>query len=201
MALYLDKNTYALLASPDLKSWTKLQEFELPDATECPDFFPLAVDGDAAEVKWVFWGANGTYLVGRFDGATYTPEQPAQRYDWCDRATYAAQTWSDIPQEDRRRIQIAWMRVPMPGDALQPVHELSLRADPAPRAGGHSPIQPAGARDRELASGIASLARSDPAARRASARSQRRTVRYPRRIRDRRRNRLRADHLRRAGEL
>jgi sucrose-6-phosphate hydrolase SacC (GH32 family) len=115
MALYLDKNAYALFASADLKTWTRLQDIEAPGATECPDFFPLAVDGDPAEVKWVFWGANATYLVGRFDGAAFTAEQPAQRYDWCDRATYAAQTWSDIPSEDGRRIQIAWMRAPMPG--------------------------------------------------------------------------------------
>jgi fructan beta-fructosidase len=115
MALYLENSLYTLLASPNLKEWTRLQDLELPGASECPDFFPLAVDGDTANIKWVFWAANGTYLVGRFDGATYTPEQPAQRYDRCERATYAAQTWSDIPAEDGRRIQIAWMRVEMPG--------------------------------------------------------------------------------------
>jgi sucrose-6-phosphate hydrolase SacC (GH32 family) len=111
MALYLDGNDYALYGSPDLKAWTKLCDVVLPDCTECPDFFPLAVDGDAEDVRWVFWGANGTYLLGSFDGQTFVPDGPAQRYDWGGNA-YAAQTWSDVPD---RRIQIVWLRVDPPG--------------------------------------------------------------------------------------
>jgi sucrose-6-phosphate hydrolase SacC (GH32 family) len=46
MALFLDGNTYALFGSPNLKDWTKLGEVPVPGGGECPDFFPLAVDGD-----------------------------------------------------------------------------------------------------------------------------------------------------------
>ena len=114
MALYLQENDYALFASPNLRMWERLCDVSLPGATECPDFFPLPVDGNNEDTRWVFWGANGTYLLGAFDGAAFRPDGPAQRYDWGG-SSYAAQTWSDIPSQDGRRIQIAWLRVQVPG--------------------------------------------------------------------------------------
>jgi fructan beta-fructosidase len=114
MALYLEENDYALLSSPNLKEWTRLGDIELPDCTECPDFFALPVEGDPGDIRWVFWGANGTYVLGSFDGVTFEQDSEVQRYDWGG-DTYAAQTWSDIPAEDGRRIQIAWLRVDPPG--------------------------------------------------------------------------------------
>jgi sucrose-6-phosphate hydrolase SacC (GH32 family) len=133
MALYLEENEYALYASPDLKSWVDLQQLTLPGASECPDLFPLAVDGDPADVRWVFWGANGTYLVGSFDGQRYQAEGEALRYDWGGNS-YAAQTWSGIPAEDGRRIQIAWLRVDLPGMPFNQCMtfpcELTLRTTP-----------------------------------------------------------------------
>jgi len=108
-ALYLDKNDYALFTSPNLKDWTRTCDVAIPDTSECPDFFPLAVDGDPAHLKWVFWGANGCYLLGSFDGKAFTPEEGPYRLD-SGANFYAAQTWSDIPAADGRRIQIAWMR-------------------------------------------------------------------------------------------
>ena len=113
MALFLDGHEYALYVSPNLKEWTELQRFELPGAGECPDFFELPVDGDAGNTRWLFWGANGTYLLGSFDGKTYTPDGPPLRYDWGGNS-YAAQTFSDIPAGDGRRIQICWLRVNLP---------------------------------------------------------------------------------------
>jgi sucrose-6-phosphate hydrolase SacC (GH32 family) len=114
MALYLDGNDYALFSSPDLKRWTRSCDIQLPGCTECPDFFPLPVDGDSEDTRWVFWGANGTYALGSFDGLTFDQEGDPQRYDWGG-DSYAAQTWSDIPAEDGRRLQIAWLRVIPPG--------------------------------------------------------------------------------------
>ena len=107
MALYLDKNDYTLFGSTDLKEWTRLSDLEIPD-TECPDIFELPVDGDPENTKWVFWGAAGKYYVGDFDGTTFTPEDEAHRADY-GANFYAAQTWSDVPESDGRRIQIAWM--------------------------------------------------------------------------------------------
>lgn len=108
MALYLDGNDYALFASPDLKAWQKLCVVNLPGVSECPDLFPLAVAGEPSTVKWIFWGASGNYLIGSFDGRTFKSESDLLRADF-GANFYAAQTWSDIPAADGRRIQIAWM--------------------------------------------------------------------------------------------
>ena len=108
MALFLDGNDYALFASPDLKQWDRLCVVNLPGVSECPDLFPLSVVGNPAITKWVFWGANGNYLIGSFDGRTFRRESELLRADH-GANFYAAQTWSDIPPEDGRRIQIAWM--------------------------------------------------------------------------------------------
>ena len=109
MALYLDANDYALFSSPNLKQWTRLCDIQLPGATECPDIFELPVDGDAKNTKWVFWGGNGKHFIGTFDGRSFKPESEALQTEWGANC-YAAQTWSDIPESDGRRLQIAWMR-------------------------------------------------------------------------------------------
>ena len=54
MALYLDGDDYALFGSPDLKSWEKLCDVVMPSTGECPDFFELPVNGDAANTRWVY---------------------------------------------------------------------------------------------------------------------------------------------------
>ena len=109
MTLFLDGNDYSLFASRDLRTWTHLQDLTLPGVSECPDFFELPVDDDPANTRWVFWGASGGYLLGRFDGQIYTPETDVLQAEQGANG-YAAQTWSDIPKEDGRRIQISWMR-------------------------------------------------------------------------------------------
>ena len=114
MALYLDQNDYALFGSTNLKEWTRLSDLQIPD-TECPDIFELPVDGNPDDTQWVFWGAAGKYYVGDFDGTTFTPEGDAHRADH-GANFYAAQTWSDVPESDGRRIQIAWMSGSKPPD-------------------------------------------------------------------------------------
>ena len=134
MTLFMDGNDYALFASPDLKSWTHLQDLTLPGVSECPDFFELPVDGDPSNTRWVFCGASGGYLLGNFDGNTYAPETDVLQAELGANG-YAAQTWSDIPAEDGRRIQISWMRggrypaMPFNQQMSFPV-ELTLRTFP-----------------------------------------------------------------------
>ena len=111
MVLYMDRFDYAIFTSPNLLQWERTSDLELPRCTECPELFPLTVDG---EEKWVFWGANSTYLVGSFDGRSFHPEQGPRKLQ-PDGNGYAAQTWSDVPPEDGRRIQMAWLRQQMPG--------------------------------------------------------------------------------------
>ena len=73
--------------SPDLKAWQYAGEFGSAGATgglwECPDLFPLAVEGGT---KWVLivninpggpsGGSAGQYFVGDFDGKTFTAYGP-----------------------------------------------------------------------------------------------------------------------------
>jgi sucrose-6-phosphate hydrolase SacC (GH32 family) len=134
MALFLDGNDYALFGSPNLTAWTRLCDVSLPGVSECPDFFELPIDGDPAQRKWVFWGAAGCYRLGSFDGAAFAPETDALRAEWGANG-YAAQTWSDIPSADGRRIQISWMAggkypaMPFNQQFSFPV-ELTLRSTP-----------------------------------------------------------------------
>jgi len=134
MALYLDGNTYALFSSADLKAWKKTCDVPLPGSSECPDFFEVPIDGDMGKTKWVFWGANNCYVLGTFDGTTFTTEAgPFRTHFGANR--YAAQTFSDIPSADGRRIQIAWMNggkyphMPFNQQMSLPV-ELTLRTFP-----------------------------------------------------------------------
>ncbi|MGL6195168.1 MAG: GH32 C-terminal domain-containing protein [Thermoguttaceae bacterium] len=107
LALYMDGEDYALFGSSDAINWDKLCDIKNLGCSECPDFFPLPVDGDKNNVKWVFWGGNGKYLIGSFDGVTFTKEtEPlTNKYGGND---YAAMTFSDAP--DGRRIQLSWMQ-------------------------------------------------------------------------------------------
>ena len=108
MALYLDENDYAFYGSKDLKEWDHLCDVAVPGTSECPDFFPLAVDGDPKNVKWILWGAAGVCSIGTFDGTTFAPETESLQVEFGSNG-YAAQTWSDIRAEDGRRIQTSWM--------------------------------------------------------------------------------------------
>ena len=110
-------------ASKDLKNWVKTGEFGKTDGAhggvwECPDLFPLIVDGGNTE-KWVLivninpgapnGGSGGQYFIGTFDGKTFKNENQATDTLWIDYGTdnYATVTWSDLP--DNRRISIGWM--------------------------------------------------------------------------------------------
>ena len=126
MALH-ERDGHSIYTSPDLKEWT--YQSHTAGFWECPELFELPIDGNPANKKWVMYGASGTYMLGRFDGKTFTPE--SGKYFYTTGTAYAAQTFSNIPQQDGRRIQIAWGRIshpemPFNGMMLLPV-ELTLR--------------------------------------------------------------------------
>ena len=69
-------------SSPDLIHWTEQSSFGGEGITsavwECPDFFPLPVDGSTKETKWVLVvtvADSAQYFVGSWDGSTFTPEK------------------------------------------------------------------------------------------------------------------------------
>jgi sucrose-6-phosphate hydrolase SacC (GH32 family) len=113
---YGEINGYGIYSSPDLKQWTKLSEVALPGDSECPEFFELPVEGSDGETRWIFYGAKGRYLVGSFDGETFTPESGPHDLN-SGNCFYASQTFTDIPAEDGRRILIPWGNAwPKPGE-------------------------------------------------------------------------------------
>jgi fructan beta-fructosidase len=122
-----------LYASRDLKVWSHLTDFGPAGATggvwECPDLFPLRVEGTPRETRWVLvvnlnpggpaGGSGSQYFVGDFDGRRFLPEPGASPVGaagdavplWLDHGPdfYAAVTWSDVPEGDGRRIVLGWM--------------------------------------------------------------------------------------------
>ena len=121
-----------LYRSADLKEWEYLSTFGPANATggewECPDLFPLPVDGSPDNVKWVLvvninpgavaGGSGGQYFVGHFDGVQFTADSDSLVEDgntnlrqclWLDwgRDYYAAVSFSNVP--GNHRIMIGWM--------------------------------------------------------------------------------------------
>ena len=123
-----DRKQVDFYGSRDLKKWERLGEFGGQGAVdgiwECPDLFELPVMRGAQptdEKRWVLvvninggtpaGGSGCQYFVGRFDGKTFTNDNPKDVKLWADWGPdfYAAQSWSDVPEADGRRIWIAWM--------------------------------------------------------------------------------------------
>lgn len=125
-----------IYGSKDLKEWQHLSDFGKEYGShagvwECPDLFPLYLE-EEDKTYWVLLlsinpgGPNGgsatQYFVGDFDGKQFVlderfqsqvekKESGEEQAIWLDygRDNYAGVTWSDIPEEDGRRIFIGWM--------------------------------------------------------------------------------------------
>ncbi len=112
----LDHITF--FSSPDLKDWKKESEFGKEIGAhggvwECPDLFPLKLNG---KTYWVLivnlnpGGPNGgsatQYFVGEFNGNKFTPIDNTLR--WADYGPdeYAGVTWSNTGS---RKIFLGWM--------------------------------------------------------------------------------------------
>ena len=112
----LDRITF--YSSPNLKDWTKESEFGQKlgahgGVWECPDLFPLALNG---KTYWVLvvnlnpGGPNGgsatQYFMGQFDGHTFTPLNDKTK--WADYGPdeYAGVTWANT---GNRRLFLGWM--------------------------------------------------------------------------------------------
>ncbi|WP_022825125.1 glycoside hydrolase family 32 protein [Hymenobacter norwichensis] len=112
------KDRITFYSSPNLKDWTKLSEFGEKlgahgGVWECPDLFPLTLNG---KTHWVLLisinpgGPNGgsatQYFVGQFDGRTFTPTTTTQKWvDW-GKDDYAGITWGNT---GARKIFLGWM--------------------------------------------------------------------------------------------
>ena len=106
-----ERDGHSIYNSSNLKDWTF--QTHTTSFWECPDLFELPVDGDPLKTKWVIYGASNTYMTGSFDGKKFTPE--SGKHYFVNGTIYAAQTFTNIPEADGRRIQIGWGRVGHPG--------------------------------------------------------------------------------------
>jgi fructan beta-fructosidase len=125
LTVLADQHKLRIFGSPDLKRWEALSDFGPAGATggawECPDLFPLAVEGAAGESRWLLdidinpggpaGGSGGQYFVGRFDGRTFVNDNPPDTTLWVDygKDFYATLSFSGIPARDGRRIWMGWM--------------------------------------------------------------------------------------------
>jgi len=114
-------------SSDNLIDWEYLSDFGPAGAVsgiwECPDLFPLAVDGDPDNIRWVLHvdmnpgaiagGSGSQYFVGDWDGQTFTADESVSGGEimWADYGTdfYAAISWNNVPEEDGRRLWLGWM--------------------------------------------------------------------------------------------
>ena len=108
--------------SSNLKDWEPSGSFgggygSTEGVWETPDLFQLSVD-NSNEHRWVLTtgvingapaGGSGTqYLIGDFDGKTFSSENPKDTILWADYGAdyYAAQSWNDEP--NGRRLMLGW---------------------------------------------------------------------------------------------
>ena len=105
--------------SEDLINWEHLSNFGPAAAVagiwECPDLFPLNLDGEEFWVLLVslnpggLYGSGTQYFIGDFDGRVFTPKYSTEEPRWLDfgKDNYAGVTFNNEP--NGRRIFIGWM--------------------------------------------------------------------------------------------
>jgi fructan beta-fructosidase len=128
MVLY-ERPGHNIYTSPDLKTWTKTGSVN--GFNECPELFPLAVDGDPESVKWIMYGAKGSYHIGSFDGEAFLPETQDQIPMFFGDKCYACQTFNNTEKAadgQPRRVQVTWQGGRL-GQISLP-NELTLRKTP-----------------------------------------------------------------------
>lgn len=97
--------------STDLLRWEFASRFTADWLYECPDMFQLPVDGNPADTRWVLAAArDNSYVLGDFDGTTFTATSGARRMDFAGGSPgspfYASQTFTGDPAG--RVVQTAW---------------------------------------------------------------------------------------------
>ena len=106
-------------SSPNLITWKHLSNFGPAAATggvwECPDLFPLEVEGEEVWVLIVslnpggLHGSGTQYFIGDFDGTTFVPKYSTEEPRWLDygKDNYAGVTFNNEP--NGKRIFIGWL--------------------------------------------------------------------------------------------
>lgn len=115
MVMYLDEDRFWFWRSSDLRHFDKIQEISIPGFFECPDL--IEFEWKQNRSLWAFTSARGNYVIGEFDGYTFTiitetmerfhgKQQGEERPDCMG---YAAQTYFGTPN---RWINQYWIMYP-----------------------------------------------------------------------------------------
>jgi fructan beta-fructosidase len=115
MAVYDDSggNGIQFYSTPDFRHWTFRSKI-YNGFFECPDIFPLPVDGDTNNMLWLLCDASSGYQLGQFDGATFTPSTSKLPGN-SGAGYYASQTFTSMAPGDRRVVRIGWAQISTPG--------------------------------------------------------------------------------------
>ena len=122
MALYMEESEYALFTSQNLLHWEPFQTLNLPEDSECPDFYPLL--GEGGERLWVLSGGQDHYTVGRLTPDGFVPRQSVRPYHYGNRCSYAGQTFSFPDTREcgglyPRRIRVTYDKMHMPDSPFE----------------------------------------------------------------------------------
>ena len=115
-------------SSLNLKDWELLSSFGPEGAAadsianwECPDIFPLPIEGSPGQFRWVLHigvgeghpngGSGGQYFVGEFDGKRFINDNPCDLTLWSDygKDNYAAISWSGAEGPLNEKYWVGWM--------------------------------------------------------------------------------------------
>ncbi len=105
-----------LFVSDDLLHWDFCGDVFKKDGShlesECPDIFPMNVNGDPARPVWVYSGAGRFFVAGRLEAKEngsvgFIADSDQIEINMGSDVMYAAQTFNDVP--DGRRIFVYWM--------------------------------------------------------------------------------------------
>jgi fructan beta-fructosidase len=123
VAVLADHRKALFFSSTDLKQWTKMSEFgpagDDAGQWECPLLLELPIEG-TKDKGWVLvvnrnpgapaGGTGVRYLIGQFDGTTFTEKESAGKKLWADYGEdfYATNLFNDMPKGDERRIWMGW---------------------------------------------------------------------------------------------
>ncbi len=123
------KQGFSFYTSENLINWE--YQSHLAGFFNSPDLMELRVNNRPEDTRWVITEGEGSYILGSFDGKTFTPEGIRLKSDWGTNYS-ASQTWSNLPASDGRTIQLAgmtggeWNEMPFSGQMTFPC-ELSLK--------------------------------------------------------------------------
>ncbi|HRX10481.1 MAG TPA: glycoside hydrolase family 32 protein, partial [Draconibacterium sp.] len=80
----------SIYTSENLTEW--IWKSHVPGFFECPDLVKLKVTNRPGESKWILFDGDGSYLIGDFNGESFTPESAKIKSDF-GKNYYATQTW------------------------------------------------------------------------------------------------------------